>query len=202
VGKIAAALIVPLIAVLMVPLFQYSTAPAVFPPKQGIPFVGMSLVYFGNNRGDTEIRTVAVLKYNSTTNCVTVRDSQDLLDSMEVDVGTREVKWCSGTWQSLYPTLWPIYVEYWIPTNIELGSHVRILMYDAVVIESTELSVCGKTISVWQLQAYYGPGHQDTWYYEKKTGLWVGAAWILYDADGRVIANWGGHLVSTNVALR
>lgn len=187
--------IMVLVLVLMVPLVQYTTAPK----PQAIPFVGMSLVYYVNIQGETQIRTVCVLKYNSTTNCVTIRDSDDWIDWMEVDVTTREVISCSGTW------LVPFYVEYWIPTNIEIGSHVNILNYDAVVIGSTEMSVDGKTVSAWQLQASginaNGNLWQDTWYYEKKTGLWLGAAWIMYDSSGQGLGNWGGHLGSTNVVL-
>jgi hypothetical protein len=184
--------IMVLVLVLMVPLVQYTTAPK----PQAIPFVGMSLVYYANVNGETQIRTVCVLKYNSTTNCVTIRDANAV---MEVDVGTREVKWCSEPW------LTGSYVEYWIPTSIEIGSHVNTLIYDAVVIDSTEMSVDGKTVSAWQLHASGtredGTLWQDTWYYEKKTGLCVGAAWIMYDSSGQVLNNWGGHLVSTNVAL-
>lgn len=187
--------IVVLILVLMVPLIQYTTAPK---PK-AIPFVGMNMVYVAVDwDGNSEIRTVSVLAYDSTANLVTIRDSQDQFDWMTVDVTTREVTWCSGTWEAGF------YVEYWIPTNIRIGSHVDILTYDAVVIGSTEMSVCGKTVSAWQLHASGvtdGNPWQDTWYYEKKTGLWLGAAWIKYDSSGEVLYNWGGHLVSTNVAL-
>ena len=183
--------------VLMVPLVQYTAAPK----PQAIPFVGMSLVYYANLNGETEIRTVCVVKYNSTTNCVTIRDSQDWADCMEVDVTTREIISVtgSGPWQL------PSYAEYWIPTNVDIGSHVNIVNYDAVVTRSTEMSVDGNTVSVWQLQASgmaaNGNLWQDTWYYERKTGLWVGTAWILYDPSGQVLGNWGGHLASTNVVL-
>jgi len=182
-----------LILVLIVPLLQYATAPK--PPA--IPFVGMSMVYVGvDSGGETDIRTVTVLRYDPTTDHVTIRDSYDLFDSMEVDVGTRDVIWCSGTWQGP----WPIHVEYWIPTNTKIGSHVDILNWDAVVIGSTQLSVNGKTVSVWRLYASY-EGGETTWYYEKNTGLWVSAAWVEHDGNGEVVANWGGHLVSTNVVL-
>jgi len=186
-----------LILVLIVPVLQYATAPK----PQAIPFVGMNMVYVAVDwDGNTEIRTVSVLAYDSTTNCVTIRDSQDQIDSIKVDVTTREVISCSGTWPV------PFYVEYWIPTNIKIGSHLMILDADAVVIGSTKLSVCGKTASVWEIQIKYTDGKvgeygQDTWYYEKETGLWVGAAWVEYDSNGEVVANWGGHLVSTNVVL-
>lgn len=189
--KILVAIMV-LVLVLIVPLLQYTTALK----PQAIPFVGMSLVYYANYNGETQIRTTCVLKYNLTTNCVTIRDDDAV---MEVDVGTREVKWCSESW------LTGSYVEYWIPTDIEIGSHVNTFIYDAVVIGYTEISVCGKTVSVWQLHASgtYADGNlwQDTWYYEKKTGLCVSAAWIKYDPNGQVMGNWGGHLASTNVAL-
>lgn len=185
-----------LILVLMLPLIQYATAPK---PK-AIPFVGMSMTYVAVDwNGNSDIRTVSVLAYDSTENCFTIRDSQDQFDLMTIDVATREVILCSGTWPV------PFYAEYWIPTNIGIGSNVDILDYDAVVIGSTEVSVCGKTVSVWQLHAskMNGDGNllQDTWYYEKKTGLWVGAAWIIYDSSGDILGNWGGHLISTNVVL-
>lgn len=184
-----------IVLVLMVPLFQYATAPK----PQAIPFVGMSMVYYAIAGGETEVRTICVLKYNSTTNIVTVRDSQDLFDWMEVDVTTREVMSCTGTMQV------PFYVEYWIPTNIDVGSHVNILNHDAVVVGSTEISVSGKTVSAWQLYDHGvtadGRLWQDTWHYEKKTGLLLSAAFIMYDSSGQGLGNWGGHLASTNVVL-
>jgi len=208
VGKISVALIVLLIAVLMVPLFQYSTAPVVFPPEQRIPFVGMSLLYYTVEAGDSVIRHVCVFGYNETTNCVIVRDSTDWWDTMEVDVNTREIKWCTGkAWIPAQPLTF--YVEYWIPTNINIGSHVPIHYWHAVVIGSTKLSVCGKTVDVWQLQAsgvtwwqkedeYF----QYTWYYEKKTGLLVSGAFVMFEGYGEIVnPGFAGHLVSTNVAL-
>jgi len=189
--------IMVLALVLMVPLFQYATAPK----PQTIPFVGMSLVYYANLQGETQIRTVCVLKYNSTTNCVTIRDSDDWIDWMEVDITTREIISVtgSGPWQL------PAYVEYWIPTGVSIGSHVTIGNEDFVVTGNARMSVEGNTVSAWQLYASgvraSGNLWQNTMYYEKNTGLWLGAAWVLYDSSGQVLGNWGGHLVSTNVVL-
>lgn len=186
---------------LTVPLFQYSAKPEEFPPKQGIPFVGMSMVFYGVDwEGNTDIQTICVLKYNSTTNTVTIRDSMDACDLMEVDVATREVIWSTGEYEL------PFYVDCWIPTDIKIGSVVWVMDYDAVTIGDTQFSVCGKAIDVWILQGSrvideYGTISQCTWYFEKKTGLRVGGIWIVYDSEGRVIMNWGGHLVSTNVPL-
>jgi len=171
--------------------------------KPEIPFVGMSMTYYAVDwNGNTELRTVSVLRYDSATNCVTIRDSQDGIDFLIVNVGTREVVWHSG---SFSPE--PFYVEYWIPTNIGIGSHVNILDYDAVVTGSAVLSVEGNLVNAWQLKVTYTSGDgatiygQVSYYYEKRTGLWVGAAWVEWDEDGMPIRNWGGHLASTNVAL-
>lgn len=170
--------------------------------KPEIPFVGMSLVYYAvDYNGDTQIRTISVLRYDEATNCVTMRDSF-LGDWMIIDVGTREFVWSSGYWK-------PSYVEYWIPTNVKVGSHVGILDSDAVVTGSTVLSVEGNHVRVWELQATYTAGGgstiygQTTWYYEKRTGLWIAAAWVEWDENGIPLSdrNWGGHLVSTNVNL-
>jgi len=168
--------------------------------RQAIPFVGMSMVYYAVDwNGETQIRTVSVLRYDAGTNHVIVRDSEDQFDVMEVDLGTREVVRHTGGWP------YELYVEYWIPTNINTGSHVNILSYDAVVVGSTEMRVDGRDITVWKLQVSYqsdgGVSGQDTWYYDKSTGLWVAAAWVEWDSGGNVISNWGGHLVSTNVVL-
>jgi len=171
--------------------------------KPEIPFVGMSLVYYAVDwNGDTQIRTVSVLRYDEATNCVTIRDSS-FGDWMIVNVENREVVWSSG-WK-------PHYVEYWIPTKVRVGSHVGILDGDAVVTGSAVLSVEGDRVRVWQLQTTYtrtaDDGStiygQDTWYYEKRTGLWIAAAWIEWDENGIPLSdrNWGGHLVSTNVNL-
>jgi len=170
--------------------------------KPEIPFVGMSMTYYAVDwNGDAEIRTVSVLRYDEATNCVTIRDSQDSMDSMIVNVENRGIMWSSGTWKTTY-------VEYWIPTDVRVGSHVGILDADAVVTGSAVLSVEGDHVRVWELQATYTAGEgtiygQTTWYYEKRTGLWIAAAWIEGDEDGIPISgrNWGGHLVSTNVNL-
>lgn len=170
--------------------------------KPEIPFVGMSLVYNAvDYNGDAQIRTISVLRYDEATNCVTVRDSQDQFDLMIVNVENRGIVWSSGTFKTTY-------VEYWIPTDVKVGSHVGILDYDAVVTGSTVLSVEGDHVRVWELQATYTAGEgtiygQDTWYYEKRTGLWIAAAWVEWDENGIPISdrNWGGHLVSTNVNL-
>jgi len=168
--------------------------------RREVPFVGMSMVYYGVDwNGYTEIRTVSVLRYDAEANHVIIRDSQDVFDVMEVDLSTREVEHHTG-WGSFDP----FYVEYWIPTDVKMGSQIKILNYDAVVIGSTKMCVDGRVIDVWQLQASGenddGSLWQDTWYYDKKTGLWVAAAWIVWDNDG-VVNNWGGHLVSTNAVL-
>lgn len=174
--------------------------------KPEIPFVGMSMTYYAVDwNGNAEIRTVAVLRYDPATNCVTVRDSQNQFDFMIVNVENRGIVWSSGTWELGF------YVEYWIPTDIKVGSHVGILNLDAVVTGSTVLSVEGNHVRVWQLQATYtytADGGatiygQATWYYEKRTGLWIAAAWIEWDENGIPPSdrNWGGHLVSTNVNL-
>jgi len=171
--------------------------------SRAIPFVGMSLVYYAVDwNGETNIRTVSVLRYDSEENQVVVRDSLDSFDVGVIDLDTRLVVDLTGNWPG-----WPaddIYVEYWIPTDIKKGSHVSILYYDAVVIGSTQMCVDGRVVDVWQLRASGQDEEgdwQDTWYYEKKTGLWVAAAWIRWDSEGNVLANWGGHLVSTNAVL-
>jgi hypothetical protein len=120
---------------------------------------------------------------------------------MEVDITTREIISVTGTgpWQL------PAYVEYWIQTNIDIGSHVVIGNNDFTVTGNTEISVDGNTVSAWQLHASginaNGNLWQNTMYYEKKTGLWLGAAWVMYDSNGQILGNWGGHLASTNVVL-
>ena len=171
--------------------------------RPAFPFVGMSMVYYGvESSGETEIRTISVLRYDSVNNHVIIRDSQDVFDVTMVDLRTREVESTTG-WE--WPFTKPYYVEYWIPTYVRLGSQVKILNYDAIVTGSTKMCVDGRLIDVWQLQAS-GPYRdtayftQDTWYYDQRTGLLVAAAWIVYDGDA-VVYNWGGHLVSTNAVL-
>lgn len=164
--------------------------------ERGIPFEGMSMVYQAvDQNGDVETRTVSVLSIDEVNNRATVRDSQGQFDVMEVDLETREVVNHTGGWP--YAEL---YIEDWIPTKIKIGSSVKILHMNAVVIGSTVMQINGRDIKVWKLQATYNNG-QNTWYYDVATGLWVAAAWIEWDSIGNVIANWGGHLVSTNVVL-
>ena len=174
--------------------------------SSSVPFDGMSLVYQGNMYGKVGTRAVAVLKYDTTGNTVVIRDSMDpetlgelnLDVSMVVDVSTREVLWHNSS-------LWPdtgFWVEYWIPTEVKIGSHVKVGTLDAEVVDSSVMWVDGNPVEAWKLYADF-EGGKDTWYYEKSTGLFIGASWAIFDEDGRVAGdlNWGGHLVSTNVAL-
>lgn len=160
------------IAIMMIITF---TASAVFLPsliaeeRMRIPFIGMSLVYYGVDwNGETEIRTVSVLRYDKETNQLVVRDSQDTIDIAWINPDTREIVKYTGGWSPE-----PIYVEYWIPTDISVGPHVSILQYDAVVVGSTRMCVDGRPVYVWKLQANgideYGNHWQGTWYYEVKT---------------------------------
>lgn len=168
--------------------------------QQKIPFVGMSMVYYAVDRyGEAEIRTVSVLSYDEERNQVTVRDSHDRFDVMVVDLATREVVRHTGSWP------FELYIEHWIPTKIKKGSYVKILNTDAVVVGSTLMRVDDRDIQVWELRFYYqlddGVNGQNTWYYDKNTGLRVAAAWVEWDKEGNVIGNWGGHLMNTNVVL-
>jgi hypothetical protein len=168
--------------------------------QQKIPFVGMSMVYSAVGRyGEAEIRTVSVLSYDEDNNKVIVRDSHDRFDVMEVDLGTREVVRHTGSWP------FKLYIEHWIPTKIKKSSYVKILNTDAVVVGSTVMRVDDRDIQVWELRFSYqlddGVNGQNTWYYDKNTGLWVAAAWVEWDNEGNVIGSWGGHLMSTNVVL-
>ena len=178
--------------------------------RPAFPFVGMSMVYYGvdsgeggvGSNGNTEIRTISVLRYDADNNHVIIRDSQDVFDVTVVDLRTREVESTTG-WDWAFTK--PYYVEYWIPTYVRLGSQVKILNYDAIVTGSTKMCVDGRVIDVWQLQAsgvYRDTTYpmQDTWYYDQRTGLLVAAAWIVYAGDA-VVYNLGGHLVSTNAVL-
>lgn len=168
-----------------------------------MPFVGMTLVYAALRGNQAETRIVNVLYYNATTNTVIVRDSEPgWVDTMQVSLTDRKIIWYSGTCPDCGSE---IYEEYWIPKNVHMGSHVPILNFDAVVVGSKTLNVDGKTVSAWQLQAVYvdhdqGRVIQDTWYYAKSNGVWVGASFVIIDAnDGHTVyQSWGGTLVSTN----
>lgn len=181
-----------LLAILALSALLPAVGSLVAKKKQEIPFEGMSLVYCAIWDDKTDVRTVSVLRYDAGTNHVTTRDSAPPFVA-EVDLDTRELVGYSP----------PIYVEYWIETDIKMGSQVKILHYDAEVIGSMKMCVDGRVVDVWQLQDTYeedGVFGQDTWYYDKETGLWVAAAWVEWDSEP-VIGNWGGHLVSTNVVL-
>ena len=119
-----------------------------------------------------------------------------MTDWMMVYVENREVYWAMGWYENMVP----FGVEFWIPTDVRVGSHVGILGYDAIVTGSTVLSIEGKPVDCWKLYAT-GTGTQDTLYYEKRTGLWIAASWVAWDENGTPINNWGGHLASTNVPL-
>jgi len=186
-------------------LFAVTVTPALHaiskPEITKIPFVGMSMVYYANTNfnydsfkmGNFLCRPVVVLKYYPETNSVLIRDENSW---MLVYVENREVYWATG-WMEQWV---PFTVEYWIPTNVKIGSHVNTGGLDAVVTGSKVLSVEGKSVDCWQLYAA-GTGWQDTWYYEKRTGLWIAASWVQWDEDGTLLNSWGGHLASTNVAL-
>jgi hypothetical protein len=168
--------------------------------KQKIPFVGMSMVYYAVGAyGEAEIRTVSVLSYDEDKDKVIIRDSQDRFDVMEVDLGTREVVRHTRTWP------FELYIEHWVPTNIKKGSYVKILNTDALVVGSKVMHVNDLKIKVWELRSSYrldeGINGQNTWFYDKNTGLLVAAAWVEWDKEGNVIGTWGGHLMSTNVVL-
>ena len=161
------------------------------PPQ--IPFVGMSLTYYANALGNFVPRPVTVLKYYPETNSVLIRDAADY---MLVYVENREAYWATG-W---YETQVPFAVEYWIPTDIKIGSHVKIYQHEAEVIGSAVLSVEGKSVDCWQLYAAWDDW-QVTSYYEKITGLWIAASGVLWDENGTPAWEWVGHLASTDVAL-
>jgi len=190
------------IAAVLLSLSTFAVAPLLL-AKEGpkIPFVGMSMTYYSNAMGSFVSRQVVVLKHYPETNSVLLRDGPDW---MKVNVATREVFWATG-WSA---DKVPFAVEFWIPTNIKMGSRVKILWLEAEVIGSAVLSVEGKRVECWQLYSsgtenpdgnlYYT---QTTWYYEKSTGLWIAASWVEWDETGEPLANWGGHLASTNVPL-
>jgi len=195
-------IVIALVAIALVSLVPISLAAA--PPQPTMPFVGMTLVYSVIRGDQAETRVVNVLFYNATTKTVIVRDSTPAwLDVMQISLATREIVWYSGTCTGCGSD--PIYAEYWIPTKVHMGSHVPILNFDAVVIGSKTLSVSGKTVSAWQLQTVYvdevaGRVVQDTWYYAKSDGVWIGASFVVIDAiDGHTVyQSWGGTLLTTN----
>ena len=168
--------------------------------QQKIPFAGMSMVYYAvGGYGEVEIRTVSVLSYDEEKNKVIIRDSHDRFDVMEVDLATREVVHHTGSWP------FELYIQHWIPTKIKKGSYVKILNTDAVVVGSTVMRVDDQDLKVWELRFSYqlddGVNGQNTWFYDKNTGLWVASAWVEWDKEGNVSGTWGGHLMSTNVVL-
>ena len=193
VGKMKRKLIVLGIAAIVsvtISLTTVSTLSAHKKPE--IPFVGMSMTYYANAYGNFVSRPVTVLKYYPETNSVLLRDGSDW---MTIDVATREVLWTSGGFYNVGDA-----VEYWIPTNVRIGSHVKIGSLEVEVIGSAVLSVEGKSVDCWQLYTT-SSNMQDTWYYEKRTGLWIAASWVMWDGDGTPLNSWGGHLASTDVNL-
>jgi hypothetical protein len=194
---------IPLLIVATVILASISPAHTATASK--VPFVGMTLAYSAIRGNETDFRLVNVLYQNASTNHVIIRDSEpDWFDVMEVDLTTRQILWWSGSFESSSP----IYEEYWIPTEVDIGSHVPVLDFDAVVVGSTTLSVCGNAVGVWHLQASFlvPTQHQliqDTWYYEKQTGILVAASFVILDSTDwhTVYQSWGGTLTSTNVSF-
>jgi hypothetical protein len=193
VGKMKRKLIVLGIAAIVsvaIALTTVSTLSAQKKPE--IPFVGMSMTYYANAYGNFVSRPVAVLKYYPETNSVLLRDGSDW---RTIDVATREILWTSGGFYNVGDA-----EEFWIPTNIRIGSRVKIGGLEVEVIGSAVLSVEGKSVDCWQLYATWDD-MQDTWYYEKKTGLLIAASWVMWDGGGTPLNSWGGHLASTDVAL-
>jgi len=161
-----------------------------------IPFVGMSMTYYANRGGDFVSRPVVVLSYDAQSNTVLIRDGTDWL---RVNVATREITWSTS---SLYKV--GDAVEYWIPTNVRVGSLVKIISDQARVVGSATLSVQGRNVLCWQLYIAWTDSSgkivaEDTWYYEMTKGLWIAASFVQYDSNGLPTFNWGGHLASTNV---
>jgi hypothetical protein len=180
-------------------------------PSPAMPFVGMSMLYYGNANWDEFVqRTIVVVKYNPENNSVLIQDTTDesgFFDYYTVNVATRTVT---------SATMWPYTdcvgtdtcaVELWIPTSVKVGSVVNIGNGPVEVVGSRVLSVEGKPVDCWQL--YVATNHpitgnpmEDTWYYEKRTGLWIGASWYELDVNRVLVINhWTGYLASTNVPL-
>ncbi len=62
----------------------------------------------------------------------------------------------------------------WIETNITVGSTINLLDSVAVVTGSRMIDVGSRSIDCWELSCYSGTGAVYTFWYEKKTGLWIG----------------------------
>jgi hypothetical protein len=174
-------------------------------PSPAMPFVGMSMLYYANTSWDYPLqRSVVVVKYNPENNSVLIKD---ITDYFTVEIATRIITSATGYMHSYCMDTGTICaVEFWIPTDVKMGSLIRIGAVDAEVVGSKVLSVEGKAVDCWQLYAastnlITGNANENTWYYEKRTGLWMGASWYALDVDGNVINHWTGHLASTNVPL-
>ncbi|OQY27536.1 MAG: hypothetical protein B6I38_10035 [Anaerolineaceae bacterium 4572_5.1] len=195
-------LLVIVLLLLVISVLSCSTQKA----DASIPFDGMSLTYYGNASGTFITKQVIVLRHNTASNTVTIRDEAEI---MEVDLATREVLWATGIIGERLNETGSLYSEYWIPTDIEIGDVVKVFVHDAGVVDSAVLSVEGNPIEVWKLYVSYegvdGGGvpvfGKETRYYEKNTGLWIATNWAEFYADGRVASSYGLHLASSNVAF-
>ena len=167
-----------------------------------IPFAGMTMSYQAyctafQDAGSLPLlfsRVVTFYKEPSEPDYIWVRDTyikpDDLSDDRvwKINIETRKIVGQEG------------YCSFALfPTNLHVGDEVIGHWGGAfTIIGSQRMSVMGKHVDAWiacisEEWGYY------TFYYEKKTGIWLGGTFVWYDGDTLNTANH--HLVSTNVPL-
>ncbi len=188
-----------------------AAAPSV-PRVSSIPFVNLQMALTANAYGEAALRTISFLTIDSSGYFI-VRDTSSLYDMIvTINPTTREVVSCVGTndaSKGLCGFTVKTMTEYWIPGQQYVGATVHYgsseSPRDCLVTEEAQTAVMGRIASAWGVTCTESGGGsliRGTYLYEKSTGLWISASWIMMsEVDGSVLNSWGGQLTSTNAVL-
>lgn len=169
------------------------------------PWIGLQMQFEQNTNGTPEHRTVTFLAEDSDGNTI-IRDSTPTADGiLYVDPQSREVRRCESPSNNFFLCGLELgqLVEYWVPPRkLKIGSEISILGFNATVIDKRTVSVMGKQVTGFIVQGRFledGTVIQDTWVFEKNTGLLLAASFVNMDSDtGDVFFSVGLQLTHTN----
>ncbi len=193
---------------LLIPLFLVAALPALAlaPPAstpQKVPFVGLQMEFIVNGPGFNGMRTYSFVDTDSSGNWIYV-DTTDGTSTSTVAFNPSSglITSCTGS-----DCGYANYVEIWQrPTALYKGATIMGTgTGSGTITGSAQLNVGGSTVNVWIAQISYDqntqPGYRDTLYYEKSTGLLVGAQFRIMSGDSLAFS-YGEQLINTNAILK